>query len=188
VAITPPVAVTCVVIDVSGSPVPEAAIVFQPNRVSVNGGVVVPVSVSALTDDAGFAVVDLYPNAVLGGSYAVTIEANGIVTRGVAVIPDSDCVLSDVFTAMPYPNQNTLEAILARINDITPESIGAISEAELDAEATARVAHESASNPHSGSASKTELDALTKVFTGTTNPVPGAFPAGSVYIKYVVEE
>ena len=114
----PTVNVTVNVVDAAGAPVYGAAIVFRLNRLATVGGFAVPTNVTALTDAAGVAVVPLCPNALCGGSYAVRISASGIDSRGVAYIPNEDCLLDSVFQSVPYPERTYVEAALVEVSNV----------------------------------------------------------------------
>lgn len=117
----PTVNVTANVVDASGNPVPGALIVFRLNRSAAVGGVIVPVNVTATTGEDGQAVVPLCPNTLCGGAYGVRISADGVPdTRGVAVIPNADCLLDSVFQPVPYPEQSYVETAIAALNNAQP--------------------------------------------------------------------
>lgn len=112
----PTVPVTVNVVDAAGSPVIGAGIHFRLNRIATVSGVIVPTNIGALTGTDGIAVVDLCPNELCGGAYAVRISANGVDSRGVAVIPNRSCLLDEVFQAVPYPERTYVEAAIAHID------------------------------------------------------------------------
>ena len=116
-AVIPVVNVSCAVFDAAGIPVPGAIIAFRFSRVATVNGTIVPSYVTVITGNDGTATVQLCPNTLCGGSYGVRIAAAGIDSRGVAVIPNADCALDEVFQPVPYPDKTYIEAAIARINN-----------------------------------------------------------------------
>ena len=118
----PTVNVTVNIIDAGGIPVPGALIVFRLNRSAAVGGVIVPINVTATTGADGQAVVPLCPNALCGGAYSVRISVDGVPdTRGVAVVPNRDCLLDEIFQSVPYPGQDYIEAAISILTSVNSQ-------------------------------------------------------------------
>lgn len=127
----PTVNVTINLVDASGLPLPEVLCLFRCNRASTAQDVILPTNIRTKTDSNGSAVVQLCPNSFFGGAYGVRLTANGYDVRGIAVVPDRDCLLDEIFQPAPYPEKTYVETAVAEI--VATKDIGLIASAAATA-------------------------------------------------------
>lgn len=100
--------VTCTFFNQSGAAVPGAQVTARLDRTEIYQGMVVPKEVSAVADVNGIALLQLWPNAlgVNGSRYRVTAVDPSTGLRFLdwnVSVPETDCLLHNIFSQAPYP-------------------------------------------------------------------------------------
>ncbi len=133
----PVVDVSCAIFDAAGAPANGAVITFRLSRVATVNGTVVPSYVTVTTGSDGTATAQLCPNTLCGGSYGVRITAAGIDSRGVAVVPNADCVLDGIFQPVPYPADTLIESAIAQTTAQSDAAFASATQAAASRDAAA---------------------------------------------------
>lgn len=148
--------VHCAVHDNDGSPIKGATITARLNRFEVFQGYVVPDLETSTTDDAGAAVLALWPNALgaTSSSYDVRILApNGKALRLMATVPNvAEAHLHEIANLPPYEGKPDGQLIIdAAVAAVAP-AVGAKIAAEV-AQGASETARDAAQLAQSGAES-----------------------------------